>query len=131
MSPETGIRDAEKYEVTWKARLYEERNASNKKRQVKFEEFLVKHFLPFSEANKKSFERDVIVCRFALKHFKGKNLRDSKKIVIFGRTPQQADGAFARKFSLKAAKPRFFGKRTYALSGLQRKPTQQADGEFF
>jgi len=31
-----------------------------------------------------------------------------KKFVIFGRTPQQADGAFARKFSPKAAKPRIF-----------------------
>ncbi len=59
------------------------------------------------------------------------NYDEVKKIVIFGRTSLQADGAFTRKFSPKSAKPRFFGKRTYALAGLQRKPTQQADVEFF
>ncbi len=82
MSPETGIRDAEKYEVTWKARLYEERSGSKEIQQIKFEDFLVKYFLPYSEENKKSFERDVIVCKFALEFFKGKNLRDIKPFDI-------------------------------------------------
>ena len=39
----------------------------------------------------------------------GKIIVESKlKIRYFRTTPQQADGAFARKFLLKAAKPRIF-----------------------
>lgn len=34
--------------------------------------------MPYSKANKKSFERDVEVCKIALEFFKGKNLRNIK-----------------------------------------------------
>ena len=42
----------------------------------------MKYFLPYSEENKKSFERDLIVCKFALGFFRGKNLRDIKPFDI-------------------------------------------------
>ena len=58
------------------------------------------------------------------------NFKVNWKFVIFGLPRCKASGAFARKFSPKAAKPANF-LRTYAPSGLQRKPTLQADGEFF
>lgn len=57
----------------------------------------MKYFLPYSEENKKSFERDLIVCKFALDFFKGKNLRDIKPFDIEDfkfkrmRTPTQHD----------------------------------------
>jgi hypothetical protein len=62
----TTKREAQKYEATWKTSLYNERGGSKEIWQIKFEDFLVKYFLPYSEENKKSFERDLIVCKFAL-----------------------------------------------------------------
>ena len=79
----TTKREALKYEATWKTSLYNERSGGLREiQQIKFEDFLVKYFLPYSEDNKKSFERDVIVCKFALEFFKGKNLRDIKPFDI-------------------------------------------------
>jgi integrase len=78
----TTKREAAKYEATWKTGLYSKRNGREEICQIKFEDFLVKYFLPYSEANKKSFERDVIVCKFALNFFRGKNLRDIKPLDI-------------------------------------------------
>lgn len=78
----TTKREAKKYETTWKTSLYNERNGSKEIQQIKFEDFLVQYFLPYSEANKKSVERDLIVCKFALEFFKGKNLRDIKPLDI-------------------------------------------------
>lgn len=40
-----------------------------------FEEFVVETFLPYSEANKKSFYSDVSICRVLVRKFKGKTLR--------------------------------------------------------
>ena len=40
-----------------------------------FEEFVVETFLPYSEANKKSFYSDVSICRVLVRAFKGKTLR--------------------------------------------------------
>jgi integrase len=78
----TTKREAKKYEATWKTSLYNESNSLKEIPQIKFEDFLVKYFLPYSEENKKSFERDLIVCKFALEFFKGKNLRDIKPFDI-------------------------------------------------
>ena len=70
-------RKAEQFEAAWKARIlfapYEQERKS-----VTFEDFLVKVFLPYSKANKKSFDLDVTVCRAALELFKGMQLRDIK-----------------------------------------------------
>ena len=78
----TTKRAAQKYETTWKTSLYNEQNGSKEIQQINFEDFLVQYFLPYSEANKKSFERDLIVCKFALEFFKGKNLRDIRPLDI-------------------------------------------------
>ena len=41
----------------------------------RFEDFVIETFLPYSEANKKSFYDDVLICRVLVKTFKGKTLR--------------------------------------------------------
>lgn len=40
-----------------------------------FEDFVVESFLPYSEANKKSFSNDVYICRVLVSYFRGKTLR--------------------------------------------------------
>jgi len=45
------------------------------KKDSLFEQFVVDHFLPYSEANKKSFYDDVIVCRILVQFFKGRTMR--------------------------------------------------------
>lgn len=40
-----------------------------------FEDFVIETFLPYSEANKKSFYSDVLICRVLVKAFKNKTLR--------------------------------------------------------
>lgn len=74
--------DARKLEAIWKANLFNGQFGVEEKSQITFENFLVKYFLPYSEANKKSFERDLMVCKIALEIFKGKNLRDIKPLDI-------------------------------------------------
>lgn len=39
-----------------------------------FEDFVIENFLPYSEANKKSFYCDVLICRVLVNHFKGRQL---------------------------------------------------------
>ena len=51
-------------------------------RQTLFENFLVHYYLPYAEAKKKSFARDVEICKIALKDFKGRNLRSIKPLDI-------------------------------------------------
>lgn len=45
------------------------------KKDSLLEQFVVDHFLPYSETNKKTFYDDVIVCRILLQFFKGRTLR--------------------------------------------------------
>lgn len=40
-----------------------------------FADFVVESFLPYSEANKKSFTNDVYICRLLVSYFKGKTVR--------------------------------------------------------
>ena len=69
-------REAKEFEANWKAELFRSRFGVIDKPQITFEDFLVEYFLPHSEAGKKSFKRDLYVCKIALKFFKGKNMRD-------------------------------------------------------
>ncbi len=39
-----------------------------------FEDFVVENFLPYSEANKKTFYTDILICRVLVSHFKGRQL---------------------------------------------------------
>jgi len=56
----------------------------------------------------------------------------SKKNSLFSDEPRsKLTGHSPENFRPKRRNHEFLRKRTYALSGLQRKPTQQADGEFF
>jgi integrase len=48
----------------------------------RFEDFVVEMFLPYSEANKKSFYYDVLICRVLVEKFKGKLLRQITSPVI-------------------------------------------------
>lgn len=69
-------RKAEQFETAWRSSLLFGGYGLEEKKQISFEDFLVQFFLPYSEANKKSFERDVVICKAALPFFKGRNLRD-------------------------------------------------------
>lgn len=40
-----------------------------------FEDFVIESFLPYSEANKKSFSNDVYICRVLVSYFRGKAVR--------------------------------------------------------
>lgn len=47
----------------------------DEKPDKRFEDFVIETFLPYSEANKKSFYSDVLICRVLVEKFKGKILR--------------------------------------------------------
>lgn len=48
----------------------------------RFEDFVIETFLPYSEANKKSFYYDVLICRVLVKAFKNKTIRQITPPVI-------------------------------------------------
>lgn len=75
-------REAEKFEAAWKSNLFFSKHNLEEKKDIVFEEFLTEFYLPYSEAKKASFERDLVVCQVALKFFKGKNLRAIKQAHI-------------------------------------------------
>lgn len=80
---ETTIEQAVEQEKKWKAQLSDSTKPDQvESRQILFEDFLVHYYLPYAEAEKKSFARDVIVCKIALKDFKGRNLRSIKPLDI-------------------------------------------------
>ncbi len=76
--------EAEKREIKWKHQLYFESKEMISIKEILFEDFLVEYYLPFAEANhsKPSYDRDVFICKEALKLFRGRNLRSIKPAEI-------------------------------------------------
>src|SRR5262249_16058034 len=67
--------DAEKGEAVIMADLFRQGYGLNWKPDSPFDRFVLDKFLPYSEANKRTFYDDVLVCKVLIGYFKGKMLR--------------------------------------------------------
>ena len=68
-------KEAEQAEAVIMNQVFQQAYGFEAKPDQNFEDFVVETFLPYSEANKKSFYCDVLVCRVLVKAFRGKSLR--------------------------------------------------------
>ncbi|MDQ4120040.1 MAG: tyrosine-type recombinase/integrase [Acidobacteriota bacterium] len=68
-------KEAEAAEAVIMNQVFQQAYGFAAKPDKNFEELVVEMFLPYSEANKKSFYTDVLVCRVLVRAFKGKTLR--------------------------------------------------------
>lgn len=78
-------KEAEQAEAVIMNKVFQQAYGFEPKPDKLFENFVVETFLPYSEANKKSFYCDVLICRVLVKQFKGKTLRQitSPMIEVF------------------------------------------------
>jgi integrase len=75
-------REAEAAEAVIMNKVFQQAYGFEAKPDKLFENFIVETFLPYSEANKRSFRGDVSVCRVMVKSFKNKTLRQLTPPVI-------------------------------------------------
>ncbi|HEV7642529.1 MAG TPA: tyrosine-type recombinase/integrase [Pyrinomonadaceae bacterium] len=75
-------KEAEQAEAVIMNQVFQQAYGLDKKPDKRFEDFIVETFLPYSEANKKSFYLDVLICRVLVDAFKGKTLRQITPPVI-------------------------------------------------
>jgi integrase len=68
-------KEAEQAEAVIMNQVFQQAYGFDAKPDKNFEEFVIETFLPYSEANKKSFYCDVLICRVLVKAFKNKTLR--------------------------------------------------------
>lgn len=68
-------KEAEAAEAVIMNEVFKQAYGFGAKPDKRFEDFVVETYLPYSEANKKSFYSDVLICRVLVENFKGKNLR--------------------------------------------------------
>ncbi len=68
-------KEAEAAEAVIMSQVFKQAYGFENKQDTLFENFIVENFLPYSEANKKSFRCDVLACTVLIRHFKGKSLR--------------------------------------------------------
>lgn len=68
-------KEAEQAEAIIMADVFRQVHGLEGKKDSPFEQFGIDHFLPYSEANKKTFYDDVIVCRMLVQFFKGRTMR--------------------------------------------------------
>ena len=78
----TTKRQAEKAEAVIMNKLFMRAYGLEPKPDKLFENFVIETFLPYSEANKKSFVSDVSICKVLVRYFKGKSLRTLTPPVI-------------------------------------------------
>ena len=78
-------KQAEQAEAVIMTKLFQRAYGLEPKPDQLFENFVIETFLPYSEANKKSFVSDISICKVLVKAFKGKKLRqiDSQAIEVF------------------------------------------------
>lgn len=67
-------KQAEQAEAVIMNQVFKNAYGFDNKPDKNFEDFVIETYLPYSEANKKSFRSDVSICKVLVKHFKGKNL---------------------------------------------------------
>ncbi|MGB7207371.1 MAG: tyrosine-type recombinase/integrase [Pyrinomonadaceae bacterium] len=68
-------KEAEQAEAVIMNQVFQQAYGFEAKADKCFEDFVIETFLPYSEANKKSFYTDVLTCRVLVTAFRGKNLR--------------------------------------------------------
>jgi integrase len=68
-------KEAEQAETVIMNQVFQRAYGLDSKPDKRFEDFVVETFLPYSEANKKSFYLDVLICRVLVEAFKGKTIR--------------------------------------------------------
>ena len=68
-------KEAEAAEAVIMNQVFQQAYGFDAKPDRRFEDFVIETFLPYSEANKKSFYCDVLICRVLVKAFKNKTLR--------------------------------------------------------
>ncbi|MFT3746131.1 MAG: tyrosine-type recombinase/integrase [Pyrinomonadaceae bacterium] len=68
-------KEAEAAEAVIMNQVFQQVYGFDGKPDRRFDDFVVDTFLPYSEANKKSFRCDVLICRVLVKAFKNKTLR--------------------------------------------------------
>ena len=68
-------KEAEQAEAVIMNQVFQQAYGFEAKPDKLFENFVVESFLPYSEANKKSFYYDVLICRVLVKAFRDKTLR--------------------------------------------------------
>ncbi len=68
-------KEAEAAEAVIMNTVFKQAYGFDAKPDKRFEDFVIETFLPYSEANKKSFYYDVLICRVLVKAFDGKTLR--------------------------------------------------------
>lgn len=116
-------KEAESAEAVIMNDVFKQAYGFDAKPDKRFEDFVVETFLPYSEANKKSFYCDVLICRVLVQKFKGKTLRQI--------TPPMIE-SFKQEFLAKPTK--HGGKRSpatvnYHLSILSKIFSLAADSE--
>lgn len=105
-------KEAEQAEAVIMNQVFQQAYGFDAKPDRLFENFVIETFLPFSEANKRSFRGDVSVCRALVKAFKSKTLRQITPPVI--ETFKQELLAKPIVFENKKKKTRTERKRTFA-----------------
>ena len=75
-------KEAEAAEAIIMNQVFQQAYGFDSKPDKKFEDFVIETFLPYSEANKKSFYSDVLICRVLVEKLKGKTLRQITPPVI-------------------------------------------------
>jgi integrase len=68
-------KEAEQAEAVIMNQVFQQVYGFEPKSNKLFEEFIIENFLPYSEANKKSFANDVSICRVLVLYFRGKSIR--------------------------------------------------------
>jgi hypothetical protein len=68
-------KEAEEAEAIIMADVFRQVYGLNGKEDCAFNQFVLDKFLPYSEANKRTFYDDVIVCRILIEFFKGRMMR--------------------------------------------------------
>jgi integrase len=75
-------KEAEQAEAVLMNEVFKQAYGFDEKPDKRFEDFVIEVFLPYSEANKKSFYSDVLICRVLVEKFKGKTLRQITPPII-------------------------------------------------
>jgi len=75
-------KEAEQAEAVIMNQVFQQAYGFDEKPDKRFEDFVIETFLPFSEANKKSFYYDVLICRVLVKKFKDKTMRQITPPII-------------------------------------------------
>jgi integrase len=75
-------KEAEKAEKVIMADVFRQVHGLDGKKDMRFDDFLADRYLPYAEANKRSFQDDVLTCRVLIEFFGKRSLRNIKADLI-------------------------------------------------